>query len=132
MKEIKTLQPYNFRELPLEMKEKAEKMIADISPLGEVNEGTVDAVEAWCREDVLVLMRAMYNEALRQSRPAPAVDCPLKKSDREIMHEAIDKICDAQEKPHADDVDTSRVIYREATPDGKTREIFVHAFSIIK
>lgn len=72
----------------------------------------------------------MTNGIILHGKELP--DCPLEKSDREIMHEAIDKICDAQEKPHADDVDTSRVIYREATSDGKIREIFVHAFSIIK
>lgn len=71
---MKTLQPYNFGELPPEMQDKAEKMMADISPLGEVNEGTVDAKEAWGREDVLVLMRAMYNEALRQPRSVPSDD----------------------------------------------------------
>ena len=70
----------------------------------------------------------MTNGIILHGKELPG--CPLEKS--EIMHEAIDKICDAQEKPHADDVDTSRVIYREATSDGKIREIFVHAFSIIK
>ena len=73
MKGFKTLQPYNFGELPPEMQDKAEKMIADISPIGEVNEGTVDAVEAWSREDVLVLMRAMYNEAREELRSCPAI-----------------------------------------------------------
>ena len=70
---MKTLQPYNFRALPPEMQDKAEKMIADICPLGEVNEWTVDAVEAWSREDVLALMRAMYNEAREDLRSCPSI-----------------------------------------------------------
>lgn len=40
-----TLESYNFCELPQTLKDKAEKMIDDISPLGILYEGTIDAVE---------------------------------------------------------------------------------------
>ena len=58
-----TLETYHFHKLPQSIKDKAEKMIDDISPLGILNEGTIDAVEVWGRDDVLLLMQAMYNEA---------------------------------------------------------------------
>lgn len=61
-----TLENYHFRELPQPLKNKAEKMIDDISPLGTLYEGTIDAVEVWGRDDVLLLMRAMYNEARKE------------------------------------------------------------------
>ena len=57
------LKPYHFRELPQNLKDKAEKMIDDVSPLGILYEGTIDAVEVWGRDDILLLMQAMYNEA---------------------------------------------------------------------
>ena len=37
-------------------------MLADISPLGLLYEGTIDEVEVWGKEDILLLMKAMYNE----------------------------------------------------------------------
>jgi hypothetical protein len=44
---FKTLKPYHFRELPQNLKDKVEKMIDDVSPLGILYEGTIDAVEVW-------------------------------------------------------------------------------------
>lgn len=61
-----TLENYHFCELPQPLKDKAEKMIDDISPLGILYEGTIDAVEVWGRDDILLLMRAMYNEARKE------------------------------------------------------------------
>ena len=61
-----TLESYHFCELPQPLKNKAEKMIDDICPLGILYEGTIDAVEVWGRDDVLLLMRAMYNEARKE------------------------------------------------------------------
>lgn len=63
---FKTLKPYHFRELPQNLKDKAEKMIDDVSPLGILYEGTIDAVEVWGRDDILLLMQAMYNEARKE------------------------------------------------------------------
>lgn len=57
-------------------------------------------------------------------------DCPACMSDREIMHKMIDKICDAQEKPHADDIDTTRATHTEMDSNGNERRIFVHAYAI--
>ena len=61
-----TLETYHFQELPQSIKDKAEKMIDDISSLGILHEGTVDAVEVWGRDDILLLMLAMYNEARKE------------------------------------------------------------------
>lgn len=61
-----TLERYHFNNLPQPLKDKAEKMIDDICPLGILYEGTTDAVEVWGRDDVLLLMRAMYNEARKE------------------------------------------------------------------
>lgn len=60
---FKTLETYHFAPLPAELIEKAEAMLADISPLGLLYEGTIDEVEVWGKEDILLLMEAMYNEA---------------------------------------------------------------------
>ena len=57
-------------------------------------------------------------------------DCPACMSDREIMHKMIDKICDAQEQPHADDIDPTRATYSEMDSNGHVRRIFVHAYAI--
>ena len=54
-----TLENYHFYELPQPLKNKAEKMIDDICPLGILYEGTIDAVEVWGRDDVLLLMRGI-------------------------------------------------------------------------
>lgn len=59
---FKTLETYHFRKLPQNLKDKAEKMIDDVGPLGILFEGTIDAVEVWGRDDILFLMQAMYNE----------------------------------------------------------------------
>lgn len=61
-----TLESYHYRKLPQSLKDKAEKMIDDISPLGLLYEGTIDAVEVWGRDDILLLMQAMYNEARKE------------------------------------------------------------------
>ena len=61
-----TLETYHFRELPQSIKDKAERMINDICPLGALYEGTIDAVEVWGRDDILLLMQAMYNEAKKE------------------------------------------------------------------
>ena len=61
-----TLKVYHFQKLPQSLKDKAEKMIDDICPLGTLYEGTIDAVEVWGRDDVLLLMQAMYNEARKE------------------------------------------------------------------
>lgn len=61
-----TLEPYHFYKMPQSLKDKAEKMIDDICPLGILYEGTIDAVEVWGRDDVLFLMQAMYNEARKE------------------------------------------------------------------
>lgn len=41
-------------------------MIDDVGPLGILFEGTIDAVEVWGRDDILLLMQAMYNEAKKE------------------------------------------------------------------
>lgn len=64
-----TLETYHFRKLPQSLKDKAEKMIDDISSLGTLYEGTIDAVEVWGRDDILLLMQAMYNEAKNEKVP---------------------------------------------------------------
>lgn len=56
--------------------------------------------------------------------------CPACMSDREIMHKMIDKICDAQKQPHADDIDPTRATYSEMDSNGNVRRIFVHAYAI--
>ena len=61
-----TLESYHFKKLPQSIKDKAEKMIDDICSLGILNEGTIDAVEVWGRDDILLLMQAMYNEARKE------------------------------------------------------------------
>lgn len=61
-----TLETYHFNKLSQSLQDKAEKMIDDISPLGILYEGTKDAVEVWGRDDILLLMRAMYNEARKE------------------------------------------------------------------
>lgn len=61
-----TLETYHFRELPQSFKNKAKKMIDDITPLGILYEGTIDAVEVWGRDDILLLMQAAYNEARKE------------------------------------------------------------------
>lgn len=61
-----TLENYHFCEMPQSLKDKAEKMIDDISPLGILYEGTIDAVEVWGRDDILLLMQAMCNEARKE------------------------------------------------------------------
>ena len=63
---FKTLETYHFHKLPQNLKDKAEKMIDDVSPLGVLFEGTIDAVEVWGRDDILLLMQAMYNEARKE------------------------------------------------------------------
>lgn len=60
---FKTLEPYHFCQIPEKIREKAEAMLADLSPLGLLYEGTIDEVEVWGKEDILLLMKAMYNEA---------------------------------------------------------------------
>ena len=64
---FKTLQSYHFGELPQELQKKAESMIQDLSPLGILYEGTIDAVEVWGKDDILTLMRAMYFEAKHEN-----------------------------------------------------------------
>lgn len=61
-----TLESYHFQKLPQSFKDKAEKMIDDVCPLGILYEGTIDAVEVWGRDDILLLMQAMYNEAIKE------------------------------------------------------------------
>jgi len=61
-----TLKSYHFREMPQSLKDKAEKMIDDISSLGVLYEGTIDAVDVWGRDDILLLMQAMYNEVKKE------------------------------------------------------------------
>lgn len=61
-----TLETYHFKELPQPFKNKAKKMIDDIIPLGILYEGTIDAVEVWGRDDILLLMQAVYNEARKE------------------------------------------------------------------
>lgn len=63
---FKTLKPYHFHELPQNLKDKVEKMIDDVGSLGILFEGTIDAVEVWGRDDILLLMQAMYNEAKKE------------------------------------------------------------------
>lgn len=63
---FETLETYHFQKLPQNLKDKAEKMIDDISPLGILNQGTIDAIEVWGRDDILLLMQAMYNEARKE------------------------------------------------------------------
>lgn len=60
---FKTLKNYHFYKLPQKVEKKAECMLKDLCPLGILNEGTIDAVEVWGKEDILTLMRAMYFEA---------------------------------------------------------------------
>ena len=61
-----TLKSYHFQKLPQSLKDKAEKMIDDISPLGILYEGTTYACKVWTRDDILLLMQAMYNEARKE------------------------------------------------------------------
>ena len=61
-----TLETYHFQKLPQSIKDKAEKMIDDVSPLGILYEGTIDAVKVWGRDDILLLMQAMYNEVRKE------------------------------------------------------------------
>ena len=63
-----TLENYHFQKLPQSFKDKAEKLIDDVSPLGILYEGTIDAVEVWGRDDILLLMQAMYNEARKEEK----------------------------------------------------------------
>lgn len=63
-----TLQAYHFGELPDKIQKKAELMLQDLCPLGVLYEGTIDAVEVWGKDDILTLMRAMYNEAKHENK----------------------------------------------------------------
>ncbi len=65
---FETLKDYHFYKLPQNLKDKAEKMIDDICPLGILYEGTLDAVKVWGRDDILLLMQAMYNEAQKEEK----------------------------------------------------------------
>lgn len=60
---FKTLETYHFDPISEKLREKAEAMLADLTPLGLLYEGTIDEVEVWGKEDILLLMQAMYNEA---------------------------------------------------------------------